>query len=255
MCLTPFQPLLKERCLWRCFSISQILCLVGYQDEMEPTWALPRVLPPPGLLSCSILATACGNAHWQSPSYSSLSFCLLLHSGGTKLSPCTWHLSMSASWLCWKRARRQQSRKKPCFPTGCRNLCLAEGQQFPHRFLFFFLLPCHCGSVVTGEYMCLSAPATHPKPWLSQSLSPGHICTFELIFCLFYKVFCSLSCHVSNHTCLLYFTSPDDSWLSWREVAVPNHVALRWVAQILSRSCVLDPIITDPITPSLQQCV
>lgn len=95
-------------------------------------------------------------------------------------------------------------------------------------FSFFFSPAIVAALLLVSTCACL-LPATHPNLSLSQSLSPGHICTFELIhiFCLFYQVFCSLNCHISNYTCLLYFSSPDDSWLSWREVAVPNPYCIK----------------------------
>lgn len=113
-------------------------------------------------LSCSIVVTACGNAQWQSPNSSSLSFCLPLDSGATKVSPCRWHLSMCLP--LWKRARRQQSRKKPCFPTGCRSLCLAEGQWFPHRFVSFS--PATVAALFLVSTRACLLPGTHPKPSL-----------------------------------------------------------------------------------------
>lgn len=214
-------------CLWRCFSNSQIMCLVGYWDKAEPTWVVPRLFPPSNPCLAPLWALHVG-----------------MLSGNLQITPhspfaCFWtgepqryaHANVHGIYPCVCLTRRQQSRKKPCFSTGSRNLCLAEEQWFPHRFFFLFYSHLPLWQLLLVSACACLLPVPHPKPSLPLNLSPGNNCTFELIniFCLFYKVFCSLTCHISNRTSLLYFTSfpsssnPDDSLLSfWREVAVPN---------------------------------
>lgn len=168
-------------------------------------------------------------------------------------------IHVSASESCWKRARRLQSRRSLVSPLDAGVCVLLKGNG-SHWIYFLFSSPLPLWQLLLVSTCGCLLPVTHPKPSLPRTHL--HIWVNAHLVFVWYEVFCSLSFHISNHICLLYLisfpssSSPGDSWLPfWREVAVPNHTALKWVAQMPPRSCALDPSITDPVTANLhQQC-